>query len=54
MRSITAGTYTFEMTDSYGDGICCEAGFGLFKIAVVGETVISNNGGVLSRCSGNV
>jgi hypothetical protein len=43
-RNITAGTYTFVMTDSFGDGICCEFGSGSFKILVDGETVISNNG----------
>jgi hypothetical protein len=43
-RNITAGTYTFEMTDSEGDGICCLFGSGSFTITVDGETVISNNG----------
>jgi hypothetical protein len=43
-RNITAGTYTFEMIDSFGDGICCEYGPGSFTITVDGETVISNNG----------
>jgi hypothetical protein len=43
-RNITAGTYTFVVTDSAGDGICCEYGFGSFTIFVDGETVISNNG----------
>jgi surface protein len=36
--------YTFEMTDTAGDGICCGFGSGSFSIAVHGETVISNNG----------
>jgi hypothetical protein len=44
MRNITAGIYTFEMSDSFGDGICCESGPGSFTITVDGETVISNNG----------
>jgi hypothetical protein len=43
-RNITAGTYTFEMTDSAEDGICCQFGIGSFTITVDGETVISNNG----------
>jgi hypothetical protein len=43
-RNITAGIYTFEMTDSAEDGICCEEGSGSFTITVDGETVISNNG----------
>jgi hypothetical protein len=42
--NITAGMYTFKMTDSYGDGICCRYGLGSFTITVDGETVISNNG----------
>jgi hypothetical protein len=44
LPNIFAGTYTFEMTDSFGDGICCENGSGSFTITVDGETVISNNG----------
>jgi hypothetical protein len=43
-RNITAGIYTFVMTDSAGDGICCEYGSGSIKITVDGATVISNNG----------
>jgi hypothetical protein len=43
-RNIAAGMYTFVMTDRAGDGICCEFGFGSFRILVDGETVISNNG----------
>jgi hypothetical protein len=42
--NITTGTYTFEMTDSVGDGICCQYGSGSFTITVDGETIISNNG----------
>jgi hypothetical protein len=42
--SVAPGTYTFEMTDTADDGICCEYGSGSFRIAVNGETVISNNG----------
>jgi hypothetical protein len=43
-RNITDGTYTFEMTDLFGDGICCRSGSGSYNITVDGETVISNNG----------
>jgi hypothetical protein len=46
-RNITAGTYIFEMTDAFGDGICCGFGSGAFRISVDGETVISNNGNFL-------
>jgi surface protein len=42
--SVALGTYTFEMTDTRGNGICCENGPGSFSIAVNGETVISKNG----------
>jgi hypothetical protein len=42
--NVIAGTYTFVMTDSAEDGICCDFGSGSFKITVDGETVISNNG----------
>lgn len=42
---VAAGEYTFEITDSYGDGMCCEYGRGEFKITVNGEpVVVSNNG----------
>jgi hypothetical protein len=46
-RNMTDGMYTFVMTDSFGDGNCCEQGSGSFKITVNGETVISNNGNFL-------
>jgi hypothetical protein len=37
--------YTFEMTDTEGDGICCNFGSGEFKITVNGEPVaIGGNG----------
>jgi surface protein len=42
--SVTGGTYTFEMTDTLGDGICCRVGSGGFSIAVNGETVVRHNG----------
>jgi surface protein len=42
--SVAFGTYTFEMTDTAGNGICCLFGSGSFRITVNGETVVSNNG----------
>jgi hypothetical protein len=42
--SVALGTYTFEMTDTNGDGICCVYGNGSFSIAVNGETLVSSNG----------
>jgi hypothetical protein len=41
---VAVGTYTFEMTDTFGDGICCMDGSGSFQITVNGETVVSNDG----------
>jgi hypothetical protein len=34
---IAEKAYTFEMTDTYGDGICYQYGAGEFKITVIGE-----------------
>merc|ERR1711923_196005 len=33
--------YTFYITDTYGDGICCSYGTGGYKIKVDGEEVVS-------------
>jgi trypsin len=33
---VTEGAYTFEITDTWGDGICCQEGSGEFKITVNG------------------
>jgi surface protein len=41
---VSAGMYSFEMTDTYGDGICCFYGSGSFKITVNGETVVNSKG----------
>jgi hypothetical protein len=41
---VAVGAYTFEMTDTFGDGICCRDGSGSFQITVNGETVVSNDG----------
>jgi hypothetical protein len=43
--SVALGTYTFEMTDTYGDGIAYGGSRGgAFSIAVNGDTVVSNDG----------
>jgi surface protein len=42
--AVALGTYTFEMTDASGNGLCCNSGYGSFSITVNGETVVSNNG----------
>jgi hypothetical protein len=36
---IAEGAYSYEMTDTYGDGICCQYGAGEFHITVYGEPV---------------
>jgi hypothetical protein len=36
---IAEGSYTFEMADTYRDGVCCQYGAGEFKITVNGEPV---------------
>ena len=38
------GTYTFEITDSYGDGICCGYGKGFYEIIADGVTLIGGAG----------
>eukprot|EP00957_Ditylum_brightwellii_P108351 8266215-Ditylum_brightwellii.AAC.1 len=35
--------YTFTITDSYGDGICCEYGEGSYKLSL-GETTFIQGG----------
>jgi hypothetical protein len=42
---VTGGEYIFEMTDTFGDGICCEFGIGEFKITVNGEPVVVGDNG---------
>ena len=37
-------TYNFEITDSYGDGMCTSAGCGSYTLRVDGTTVIEGNG----------
>jgi hypothetical protein len=38
---LTGGSYTFEMTDTWGDGICCGYGYGEFTITVNGIAVFT-------------
>jgi hypothetical protein len=42
---VAGGEYIFEMTDTFGDGICCEFGIGEFKIAVNGESKAAGDNG---------
>ena len=39
--SVPAGTYTFSIEDTYGDGICCSEGQGSYSIIVDGTPVLS-------------
>jgi hypothetical protein len=36
-QSTGGAVSTFEMTDTYGDGMCCQYGAGEFKITMNGE-----------------
>lgn len=36
--------FTFEITNTFGDGICCRDGSGSLQITVNGEAVASNDG----------
>jgi hypothetical protein len=42
---VADGAYTFELTDTFGDGICCEYGSGEFKITVNGELLVTASNG---------
>jgi hypothetical protein len=42
---VAEGAYSFELTDTYGDGFCCSYGRGEFKITVNGEPVVTGNNG---------
>jgi hypothetical protein len=42
---VAEGAYTFELSDTYGDGICCQYGSGEFKITVNGEPLIITSNG---------
>jgi len=37
---LSDGSYTFEIVDGYGDGICCGSGQGFYKLEANGATVI--------------
>jgi hypothetical protein len=39
---VTEGTYVFEMTDNYGDGLCCSYGEGGFNITV-NDVMVEND-----------
>jgi trypsin len=38
---LAEGSYTFEMTDTYEDGICCQEGNGEFSVTLNGATVFT-------------
>merc|ERR1712156_1237863 len=38
---LSEGCYTFEITDSYGDGICCSYGQGSFSVKLDGAEILS-------------
>jgi len=38
---IVDAAYQFEITDAYGDGLCCKSGFGAFDVYFKGEKVFS-------------
>jgi hypothetical protein len=42
---VAEGAYSFELTDAYGDGFCCDYGRGEFKITVNGEPVVTGSNG---------
>lgn len=37
---LSSGTYTFQISDSYGDGICCSYGNGYYKVINSGTVLI--------------
>jgi hypothetical protein len=39
------GAYTFEMTDTYGDGVCYRYGAGEFKITINREPMATTTSG---------
>jgi trypsin len=43
--SVAEGAYTLELSDTFGDGFCCEYGIGEFKITVNGEPVVVGSNG---------
>ena len=42
---VAEGAYTFELTDDFGDGICCQYGNGEFNITVNGEPAFAGSNG---------
>lgn len=45
---LAAGDYTFEITDSYGDGICCSYGNGSYSVTAADGTVVASGGNFAS------
>lgn len=41
---VPEGNYTFEITDSYGDGLCCDYGFGGYDLRLNSLNFYSSNG----------
>ena len=39
-----AGTYQFDIFDSFGDGICCDWGQGSYSLVLDGEEIYASNG----------
>lgn len=40
---VADGTYEFQLTDAFGDGICCLYGRGFFSVTANGNQVVSGN-----------
>jgi len=38
---LSTDCYMFEITDTYGDGICCESGIGSFSVTLGGTEILS-------------
>jgi trypsin len=49
--NLADGRYTFQMSDSYGDGICCQEGRGQFAVTSNGSTVAT--GGAFTNSVSN-
>lgn len=44
VKLCTSGEYTFDMHDSYGDGICCEHGEGYYELVLDEEVIYESSG----------
>lgn len=49
--NVADGAYTFEMTDEYADGICCQYGRGEATVTVNGEVAVESDGSFQSLFS---